>query len=141
MNEAQLVNGSVLATPAEQRVLEKLRQLPPEAVQQAEDFLDFLLTRRESKTDTDPTATSYALELLNQELFLRVMRQMPPQVAQLAVEYVMTLAGLSMKWSYDDPVSLARAAELMAYDPFMRREIDAINREFSVCDADGLEDY
>ena len=46
----------------------------------------------------------------------------------------------TVKWSYDDPASLERAAFFMAHDPFLRREAQAINEEFSVADGDGLED-
>jgi hypothetical protein len=51
------------------------------------------------------------------------------------------LAEKHLKWSFDDPASLERAAYFMAHDPFMIREVRAINEEFACTEGDGLEDY
>jgi hypothetical protein len=49
------------------------------------------------------------------------------------------LAKKVLHWSWDDPASVERAAYFMAHDPFIRREVEAINREFACADSDGLE--
>jgi len=45
-------------------------------------------------------------------------------------------------WSYDDPASCAVAWEMAASDPAFVNEVQAIQAEFAVTQADGLsEDY
>ena len=51
------------------------------------------------------------------------------------------LAARNLSWSYTDNESLLHVAELMARDPFVQREIEAINTEFQGAEADGLEEY
>jgi hypothetical protein len=46
----------------------------------------------------------------------------------------------TIHWSFDDPESMKRAVVFAAHDPFLRREVEAINREFAVADRDGLKD-
>jgi hypothetical protein len=46
-----------------------------------------------------------------------------------------------LKWNHDDPASLRRAAYFATQDPYLRREAAAINTEFGVAQADGLEEY
>ena len=56
-------------------------------------------------------------------------------------EFVWTLVGKHLQWSYADTVSIERAVAFMALDPFLRREVEAINADFADTLMDGLEEY
>ena len=76
----------------------------------------------------------------DEEKLVGLMRQLPPTAVQEVNDFVTFLAARHCGWSYGDSASLERAAELMASDPFLRREIDAVNKEFTCAESDGLED-
>lgn len=75
-----------------------------------------------------------------EEKVVDLMRQLPPLVVQEVHDYVTFLAARHCGWSYGDGPSLEQAAERMASDPFLRREIDAVNEEFACAESDGLEE-
>lgn len=72
---------------------------------------------------------------------LGLMRQLPPGAVQQVQDFVVFLAARHCDWSYGDAASLDSAVELMASDPFLAREIRAVNEDFAVAEVDGLESY
>jgi hypothetical protein len=72
---------------------------------------------------------------------LALLRQLPPTAVNEVEDFVVFLAARSATWSYSDPSSIEHAARLMASDPFLRREVEAINADSSAAESDGLEDY
>jgi hypothetical protein len=136
-----LNNVTVEPDPTQQRILEKMTQLPAEALDELEGFATFLVARAQGGfyANTEPSAPGK--ELSTNENFLKALRLLSPKDAHLIDQYVLMRASSSLKWSYDDPKSLAVAMDLMANDPFLRKEMEAINREFKCADSDGLEPY
>jgi hypothetical protein len=131
-------NGTSTVPEQQDALVTKLRQMPPEALPDLEAFLDFLLMRAANPGEPD-AAVACARDVLGRERFVQILRELPPPALQLAVEYCLFLAGRSLQWSYDDPASLEKATEIMALDPFMRREMEAVNRDFAALEAGGLE--
>jgi hypothetical protein len=78
---------------------------------------------------------------VQEQKIIEGLRQLPPSGIKEVEDFVVFLAARNVSWSYGDPKSTARAVNLMAQDPFMQREMQAINEEFRVAEADGLEDY
>jgi hypothetical protein len=74
-------------------------------------------------------------------MLLQRLQKLASEGCEEIDEETTAMAKRLLKWSWDDPASLERAAYFMAFDPFMRREIEAINREFAPAENDGLEDY
>jgi hypothetical protein len=124
-----------------QGILEKLSELPSEALDQLNNFATVLVARAQggfyaSNRESDPE-----IDLSTNEPFLKALRLLSPKDAQLIHQYVLVQASNSVKWSYDDPISLSIVMDLMANDPFLRKEMETINREFSCAESDGLEPY
>jgi len=82
-----------------------------------------------------------ALQSPQEERIITLIRQLSPSAVQEVEDFVAFLAARSETWSYADPTATARAAAFMARDPFLRREAEAINAEFSSSESDGLGDY
>jgi hypothetical protein len=141
MTPASAADGNVAITPDERRVLDQLRQLPPEALPRVEEYLSLLATRAANPGCPDASTPARVAELLGSEAFVRVVRHLPPAEAELILEFATFVAGRCLTWSYDDPASLALATALMGLDPFLRREVEGINQEFEGTVADGLEPY
>lgn len=72
---------------------------------------------------------------------LRLLQQLEATTPEQVERFVWSLAARYLTWSYSDPASLTRAMAFAALDPFLRREVEAINVEFACTEADGLEDY
>jgi hypothetical protein len=72
---------------------------------------------------------------------LRLLSKLEPTTTEQVEEFIWSLVARYLTWSYSDPDSLARAQEFAALDPFLRREVEAINEEFACTEGDGLEDY
>ncbi len=70
-----------------------------------------------------------------------LMRQLPPTAVQEMQDFAVFLVARHCGWSYADVASVERAVALMASDPFVLREIHAINDEFACAETDGLEAY
>jgi hypothetical protein len=139
---SEILNNTTIAeTPVERQILEKLRRLPAEALGHLDDFASFLVTRAESGFYSALEQVAPSNELSSNEGFLKALRLLPPSDAQLIDQYVLFRAASSLKWRYDDPQSLSTAMDLMARDPFLRKEMDAISREFKCTEGDGLEPY
>ena len=71
---------------------------------------------------------------------VRLLEQLEPSLPGQVEEFVWSLVARHLKWSYSDPASLDRAMEFAALDPFLRREIEAINADFAAGESDGLEE-
>ena len=80
-----------------------------------------------------------ALSTVEQKVVV-LMRQLPATAVQEVQDFVTFLAARHCGWIYGDSASLERAVELMASDPFLGREIDAVNEEFACAESDGLEE-
>jgi hypothetical protein len=76
-----------------------------------------------------------------EEKVVGLMRQLPPMAVQEMQDFAVFLAARHCGWSYADGASIERAVDLMASDPFVLREIHAINEEFTCAETDGLEPY
>ena len=72
---------------------------------------------------------------------LRLLQSLEPKCIDQAEEFVWTLVGKHLKWSYSDSASIERSMAFMALDPFLRREVEAINDDFACTLMDGLEEY
>jgi hypothetical protein len=72
---------------------------------------------------------------------LRLLAEIEPSAPAQVEEFVWSLVARSLKWSYSDPASIARAVSFMQLDPFLKREVEAINEDFASALGDGLEDY
>lgn len=60
----------------------------------------------------------------------------------MTMDFAAFKASRAAAWSYDDPASCAAAWETAASDPAFVNEVQAIQSEFAVAEADGLsEDY
>ncbi len=70
-----------------------------------------------------------------------MLRRLPPPAIKEAEDFITFLAARSLAWDYADPSSVKAATDLMATDPFLRRESEAINKEFAITQSDGLEEY
>ncbi len=136
-----LNNARTEVGPAKQRILEKLPELPSEALDQLNDFASLLVARAQGGFYADNGVPGADIELSTDEAFLKALRLVSSKDAQLIHQYVLMRASSSLKWSYEDPKSLSIAMELMASDPFLRKEMKTINREFSCAESDGLEPY
>ncbi|HKI38135.1 MAG TPA: hypothetical protein VKA46_40150 [Gemmataceae bacterium] len=136
-----IANGTGTSTAVEQRLLDKVRSLPPAALEELEVFVDLLISRSETGFYAEGEPPPPKVDLSADQGFLKLLRLLPPGEAQLLDQYALILAGRALKWSYDDAESLKVAAELMGRDPFLRREVEAINKEFACTDMDGLKDY
>jgi hypothetical protein len=77
----------------------------------------------------------------DEQKIIQALRQLPPSGKKEVEDFVTFLAARNVQWSYSDPESVAHAVDLMSRDPFIRREIEAINEVFKVAEADGLEEY
>jgi hypothetical protein len=77
----------------------------------------------------------------SEEKVAGLLRQLPPGAVQQVQDFVVFLAARHCDWDYGDAGSLARAVNLMASDPFLAREICAVNEDFADAEADGLESY
>lgn len=136
-----LNNIPISETPVQQRIHEKLKELPAEALAHLDDFAHFLAARAESGFYGEPEHVAPGNELSSNEGFLKALQLLSPGDAQLIDQYVLFRAACSLKWRYDDPQSLSLAMDLMARDPFLQKEMEAINREFKCAESDGLEPY
>jgi len=70
-----------------------------------------------------------------------LMRQLPPAAVQEVHDFAVFLAARHYVWSYGDNDSIEGAVDLMASDPFVLREIRAVNKDFACAESDGLEAY
>ena len=86
---------------------------------------------------TDPPALSEREEKLIATL--RLLVRIAPSAWDEIERFLWTLVERDHKWSYDDPASMQLALEFMALDPFLKRESDAITKDFASTLGDGLE--
>ena len=70
---------------------------------------------------------------------LRLLQPLEPTAADQVERFVWDIVARTLKWDYSDPASLDRAAAFAALDPFLRREVEAVNAEFAAAEGDGLE--
>ena len=70
---------------------------------------------------------------------IELIRCLPSEAAREIEDFVSFKAARTTTWSYDDPASIAHAMERMANDPQVRREVEAIERDFAPALSDGLE--
>lgn len=140
MPQADALNGNQVLLPAEQQLLAELRELPPEATKELSEYVRFLIAHYTNPGNPDSSSPTKTADMLAGEKFQSLARQMAPTDAVLLEELAVYLVGRSLRWSYDDPASLDRSADLMGLDPFLRRESDAITKEFEVALNDGLEE-
>ena len=139
---SQILNNVTIAEgPAKQRVIEKLGTLPTEALNELDDFVSFLTARAQGGFYANSEQPVACNQLSTNEAFLKTLALLSPKDAQLVDQFILFRAGRSLKWSYDDPHSLSQAMDLMARDPFLRKEMEAINREFMCAEGDGLDPY
>jgi len=126
--------------PTKQRILEKLASLPAEALNELDDFVTFLVARADSGFygNREQVASS---QLPTNKGFLRTLALLSPHDAPLVEQSVLFRAGRSLKWTFADRETLCQAMDLMARDPFLRKEMEAINREFICAEGDGLDPY
>lgn len=82
-----------------------------------------------------------SLLFTTEEKVLGLMRQLPPTAVQEVQDFAVFLAARHCGWSYGDAASIERAVDLMASDPFVSRELRAVNDEFICAENDGLEPY
>jgi hypothetical protein len=75
----------------------------------------------------------------NEQQLLQLIRKLPPAAVEEVRDFTLFLAARHCSWDYSDAASVAEATDLMAADPFMRRELEAMNAEFLVVESDGLE--
>src|SRR5262249_14714080 len=122
---SQIQNNSMnVEDPAKQRILEKIRTLPAEALNELDDLIRFLIARAEGGFYAKPEQACGCNQLSTNEAFLKTLALLSPRDAQLIDQLVLFRAGRSLKWSYDDPRSLSQAMDLMARDPFLRKEME-----------------
>jgi hypothetical protein len=69
-----------------------------------------------------------------------LMRELPPAALQEVHDFVAFLVARHCGWTYGDRPSVERAVDSMACDPFLQREIHAINDDFACAESDGLEE-
>jgi hypothetical protein len=74
-------------------------------------------------------------------MLLQRLQKLAAEGCEEIDEETTAMAKRVLKWSWDDPASIERAAYFSGFDPFLRRESDAISKEFAVADNDGLEDF
>jgi hypothetical protein len=73
---------------------------------------------------------------------IELIRSMPADAAREVADFATFKAARTATWTYDDPSSCAAAWERAISDPTFAKEIKAIEKEFAVAEADGLdEDY
>ena len=73
---------------------------------------------------------------------IELVRVLPENAAREVADFAAFKAARETTWSYDDPASCAAAWERGISDPTFVSEVRAIQAEFAVTDADGLdEDY
>ena len=78
--------------------------------------------------------------LLPEELrVLNRLRELAAAGKEEVDEATIALIDQHIHWEADDPEAMKRAAYFMTQDPFLKREIEQINREFSHADSDGLK--
>ena len=77
----------------------------------------------------------------DEQRLLRKLQQLAADGKQEIDAETAELAKLVLHWNWDDPASLERAAYFMAHDPFIHKEVEAINREFTCAEGDGLENF
>ncbi len=77
----------------------------------------------------------------SEERVVGLMRQLPPTAVQEMQDFAVFLVARHCGWSYADDALIERAVALMASDPFVLREVHAINDEFTCAETDGLEPY
>jgi hypothetical protein len=139
---SQILNNETKGeAPPKQRIIEKLGELPTEALEELDDFVTFLVARAQSGLYANLEQTAPSNQLCANEGFLKTLALLSPTDARLVDQLVFFQAGRSLKWSYDDPRSLSQAMDLMARDPCLRKEMGAINKEFMCSESDGLEPY
>ena len=82
-------------------------------------------------------------QLNPQELrLIEIVRVLLESAAREVADFAAFKAARGPSWSYDDPASCAAAWERAAADPIFVAEVKAIQAEFAVTEADGLdEDY
>ncbi len=73
-----------------------------------------------------------------EKVLLEELQQLAAEGKQEVDREMVALASRSLQWHFADAASLARAANFMAQDPFMRREVEAINQEFDCFQGDPL---
>jgi hypothetical protein len=84
--------------------------------------------------------SSFPVSVQEQKI-IEGLRQLPPSGIKEVEDFVVFLAARNISWNYSDSESTSRALDLMARDPFIQREMKAINEEFRIAESDGLEDY
>src|SRR5260370_10628992 len=136
-----LNNIPISETPVQQRIHEKLKELPADALAQLDDFAHFLVARAESGFYSAPEHVAPGNELSSNEGFFKALQLLSPGDAQIIDQYVLFRAACLLKSRYADHQSLSLAMDLMARDPFLRKEMEAINREFKCAESDGLGPY
>lgn len=73
---------------------------------------------------------------------IELIRTLPTGVAREVEDFASFKAARSATWAYDDPASCAAAWERAVADPAFVEEVQSIQKEFAVTEADGLgEDY
>jgi len=73
---------------------------------------------------------------------IELLRTLPARTVEEVTDFAAYKASRIADWSYDDPASCAAAWARAAEDPVFVNEVQAIQREFSVTEGDGLsEDY
>lgn len=73
---------------------------------------------------------------------VELLRALPEPEAQEVADFAAFKAARSVSWSYDDPASCAAAWERTVSDPAFANEVQSIQSEFAVTEAEGLdEDY
>jgi hypothetical protein len=78
----------------------------------------------------------------NEAKLIELIRSLPSEAAREIEDFASFKAARTATWSYDDPASCAAAWERAVSDPQFVNEVKAIQEEFAVTEADGLdEDY
>lgn len=73
---------------------------------------------------------------------IELIRSLPSDAVREVEDFANFKASRSTTWSYDDPASCAAAWKRAVSDTTFVKEVKAIQEEFAVTDADGLnEDY
>ena len=73
---------------------------------------------------------------------IELLRTLPARTVDEVTDFAAYKASRIVDWSYDDPASCAAAWARAVEDPVFVNEVQAIQREFSVTEGDGLsEDY
>ncbi len=78
----------------------------------------------------------------NEAKLLELFRSLPSGGQNEVLDFAAFKASRTGQWSYDDEASCAAAWARATEDPAFVSEVQAIQREFSVTESDGLsEDY